>query len=528
MAEGSSTAGMTKKEKERQEIMLAAGRASSTSFALFLNSLSKKMPCPYIMLPAVKDAISAAMEVPCIEICHQFVLSISELIAVVRYGSSIRIPRSLGNEQDFFIKFRSLCRERMHPLVHDFTPESPVYSTMKKLVMSMPRLPDLKEEYVRFTVDTLGASLSAAQRDSLLLLAHHVKVIEQNTRKGFDQSAKEMRIKKQAADLHPDFSCPLGIRSKTKEGAGKDEEECLSNLLDTETIQRINMLRTRDRKMAVEKLIKELISHIYQSKMKENEDKKKMRPQTARPDLKSSREMFQSHGTANSFTQLGKNKASQRRITVPVDRQVVNMWYQSKGLYHTPYESLSGKELASGNSPQYWLDPETNVYRLVPSYPTVGRHPMLRTSRPKSAVVHQDTARFNKEERIEPAPTKNVVRDEIEKLTMGRLKSTRRELEIFERAKTATHRKMQQADEAIHTLRKKLNKKRGLSIPSTPRGPTSVASPRSERVATPTLVKSPHRPITAPRPVGASSSSPAAHDSFFKSPRVISPINLPP
>uniref|UniRef100_A0A7S0HPX3 Uncharacterized protein n=1 Tax=Hanusia phi TaxID=3032 RepID=A0A7S0HPX3_9CRYP len=509
--------------------MLAAGRASSTSFSLFLNSLNKKMPCPYLMLPAVKDAISASMEVPCIEICQQFVLSISELIAVVRYGSSIRIPRAPGNQHDFFIKFRSLCRQRMQPLVNDFSPESPDYATMKKLVMSLPRLPDLKEEYVRFTTDTLGTSLSAAQRDSLLLLAHHVKVIEQNTRKGFDQSAKELRSKKQTGDVHPDFICPLGIRSKTKEEAGGKDEAWMSSLLDVETIQRINMLRTRDRKICVEKLIQELTSHVYRSKM--DSDKSKQRPQTARPVLRSSTGTIFKQATAHSSTHLENIAPSQRRINFDVNRQVVSMWYQSQGLPQTTYDSLSGKDLATGNSPQYWLDPETNVYRLVPSYRAVGKHPMLRTSRPRSAAVRQGTGKFDKgEDKMEPAQAKNTARDEIERLTMGRLKSTRRELEIFERAKIATHKKMQQADDAIKVLRNRMNKKRGLSIPSTPRGAPSLTSPRSETITSPvsTAIKSPHRPITAPRPVGASASSPEGPDCFLKSPRLMSPINSLP
>eukprot|EP00960_Hanusia_phi_P061721 764923-Hanusia_phi.AAC.11 len=106
-------------------------------------------------------------------------------------------------------------------------------------------------------------------------------------------------------------------------------------------------------------------------------DKSKQRPQTARPVLRSSTGTIFKQATAHSSTHLENIAPSQRRINFDVNRQVVSMWYQSQGLPQTTYDSLSGKDLATGNSPQYWLDPETNVYRLVPSYRAVGKHPMV-------------------------------------------------------------------------------------------------------------------------------------------------------
>ena len=136
----------------------------------------------------------------------------------------------------------------------------------------------------------------------------------------------------------------------------------------------------------------------------------------------------------------------------------------------------SGDTLAMGISPKFWHDPVTRIYRFVPTNPKVGSHPERSPAKPSAA------GRGGGQQK--KGAKKVHVRDEVERLTEGRLSLPREQLDLFQRVKSQTKSKMAQ-EQKLHSRVTRLHAARRPATARESTGNGRGASKRSEEVGAP-------------------------------------------
>ena len=283
-----------------------AANTKSADIDKFLVKLAETETHPYVIQAVAKDAIRATFEVPSVPIGNAFVLSLGELVGVVRYAHTLHIPSHTQDERDNFITIRGACRQRLELFQQSTnsrqgTPVgSEVLEVMRHVINAwndLKRLPELKKKYLKDVTHALARMLEPWQSDSLQMMWHLVeKAAEMQIEPfsiqqvlGRSTSCSVVRKeRKKGQSLHPDFDTPLGSIRQPNLSAREEPSSIYAVTasfkmakkldsysktvmaqvhvltLDPELTAHINLLRRRDRCNVTEKLVKALAVSMTQ------------------------------------------------------------------------------------------------------------------------------------------------------------------------------------------------------------------------------------------------------------------------